>query len=52
MKNKYLEIGNLVQIIGNVYKNPRLFENDDKYNFIEQDFCDEFMAYGNLELKK
>ena len=48
MKSKYIEVSNLVQVIGNVYKNPRLFENDDKYVFIEQDFCDEFhqMIFG------
>jgi len=48
MKSKYIEISNLVQVIGNVYKNPKLFEQDDKYHFIEQDFCDDFhqMVFG------
>ena len=43
MKNsKYAEIPNLVQVIGCVYKYPKLFEKDDKYKFNEQDFFDDF----------
>jgi len=43
MKNsKYAEIPNLVQVIGCVYKKPKLFEQDDKYKFNEEDFYDEF----------
>lgn len=40
--SKYAEIPNLVQVIGCVYKNPKLFEKDDKYKFNEQDFFDDF----------
>lgn len=40
--NKYAEIPNLVQVIGCIYKNPKLLERDDKYKFNEQDFYDEF----------
>ncbi len=40
--SKYSEISNLIQVIGCVYKNPKLFENDDKYKFNEEDFYDDF----------
>ena len=40
--NKYAEISNLVQVIGCIFKNPKLLERDDKYKFNEQDFYDEF----------
>lgn len=40
--NKYTEIPNLVQVIGCIFKNPKLLERDDKYKFNEQDFYDEF----------
>ena len=40
--NKYAEIPNLVQVIGCIFKNPKLLERDDKYKFNEQDFYDEF----------
>lgn len=48
--SKYVEISNLVQIIGNVFKNPKLFERDDKYKFNEQDFYDEFhkIVFGSI----
>lgn len=42
MKSKYIEISSLIQVIGNVYKNPELFDNEGQYKFLEQDFCDEF----------
>ena len=51
MKNsKYLEIPNVVQVIGGIYKNPKLLERDDKYHFIEDDFCDEFhrIIFGTM----
>ena len=40
--SKYAEISNLVQVIGSVYKKPKLFEQDDKYKFNEEDFYDSF----------
>ena len=40
--NKYAEMPNLVQVIGCIFKNPKLLERDDKYKFNEQDFYDEF----------
>ena len=50
MKNsKYAEISNAVQIIGCVYKNPSLFENE-KYKFNEEDFFDSFhkIVFGTI----
>lgn len=46
--NKYAEIPNLVQVIGCVYNNPKLFEKDDEYTFNSEDFFDEFhkIAFG------
>ena len=40
--SRYAEIPNLVQVIGCIFKNPKLLERDDKYKFNEQDFYDEF----------
>ena len=42
MKSKYIEISNLVQVIGCIFKNPKLLEKDDKYSFLEEDFYDNF----------
>lgn len=43
MKNsRYAEIPTLVQVIGCLYNNPKLFEQGDKYTFNEEDFYDEF----------
>lgn len=50
MKNsKYAEISNAIQIIGCVYKNPKLFENE-KYKFSEDDFYDNFhkLIFGTI----
>ena len=48
--NKYIEISNLVQVIGCVYKNPKIFEKDDKYKFNIQDFYDDFhqIIFGSI----
>mgnify|MGYP001199965365 FL=1 len=40
--SRYTEISNLVQVIGCVYKNPKIFEKEDKYTFKEHDFYDDF----------
>ena len=42
MNSKYLAISSIVQLIGNIYNNPRLLEKDDKYHFTEKDFVNEF----------
>lgn len=44
MKNsKYVDVVATVNIIGNLYKNPSLLEETDKYNFTEEDFPNTFM---------
>ena len=42
MNSKYIDISSVVQLIGNIYNNPRLLEKDDKYHFTEKDFVNEF----------
>lgn len=43
MRNSnFAEISNLVQVIGCVYQDPRIFEQDDKYKFNKEDFYDDF----------
>lgn len=40
--SKFVDISALCQVIGTIYKNPSLLEQDDKYKFNRQDFCDNF----------
>ena len=40
--SKYGEISTIVQVIGCLYNNPKLFEREDKYTFNEEDFYDDF----------
>ena len=40
--SKYAEISNLIQVIGCVYNNPKIFEKEDKYRFNKEDFYDDF----------
>ena len=42
MKSKYGEISTIVQVIGCLYNNPKLFEKEDKYSFNKEDFYDDF----------
>lgn len=43
MKNsKFVDISAICQVIGVVYTNPRILEQEDKYRFNPQDFCDNF----------
>jgi len=41
-RQAYIDIPSVVQIIGNIYKNPSLLSNDDKYKFKEEDFPSSF----------
>lgn len=44
MKNsRYVDVAATVNVIGNLYKNPSLLEETDKYNFTEDDFPNIFM---------
>ena len=49
-KQTYIDIPSVVQIIGNIYKNPNLLSNDDKYKFREEDFPSSFqrIVFGCL----
>lgn len=40
--SKYIDITALINVIGNVFNNPKLFEAEDKYFFSEEDFVDDF----------
>lgn len=41
-KVKYIDINAVCHVIGNIYKNPDLLDQTDKYNFIEEDFKNSF----------
>ena len=49
-KNSYIDISCIVQIIGNIYKNPNLLAKDEKYKFKEDDFPSSFqkIVFGCL----
>ena len=40
--SKYIDITSIMNVIGNVYNNPKILEATDKYYFAEEDFCDDF----------
>lgn len=40
--SKYVDITSIIQVIGNVFNNPHLLDDDEKYNITEQDFPDNF----------
>ena len=50
MTSKYIDISALMNVIGNVYNNPKLFEAEDKYFFSEEDFVDDFhkIVFGTI----
>ena len=47
--NKYVDVPAIVQIIGNVYNNPSLLDNE-KYKFNLDDFTEEFhrIIFGTM----
>lgn len=49
MNSKYVDIPAIVQIIGNVYNNPNLLDNE-KYKFNLEDFTEEFhrIVFGSM----
>ena len=49
-KSKYVDISSIVQVIGNIYNNPKLIDMDEKYFFIEDDFTEEFhkIIFGSI----
>ena len=49
-KSKYVDISAIVQVIGNIYNNPKLIDMDEKYFFIEDDFTEDFhkIIFGSI----
>lgn len=50
MGSNYVDIPSTVQVIGCIYNNPELLDQEDKYNFSENDFPDEFhkVIFGTI----
>ena len=42
MASKYIDLPAIMNVIGNVFSNPKLLEAEDKYFFSEEDFVDDF----------
>lgn len=42
MSSKYVDVAAILQVIGNVYNDPVILEDTDKYNITEEDFPNEF----------
>lgn len=49
MKKKYVDIASIVQVIGNIYTNVSLLDNEN-YKFNEEDFTEEFhkILFGSI----
>ncbi len=49
MASKYVDTPAIVQVIGSVYQNPSLLDNE-KYSFTEEDFTEEFhkVIFGSI----
>ena len=49
MANKYLDTSAIVQVIGNIYKDVNLLDNEN-YTFNEDDFPEEFhkILFGSI----
>lgn len=50
MEKKYVDIPATLQVIGNIYNNPQLLDQEDKYFFHESDFINEFhkILFGSI----
>lgn len=48
--SKYVDITSVIQVIGNVYKNPSILELEDKYIISDEDFSDSFhkVVFGTI----
>lgn len=48
--SKYVDIPSIIQVIGAIYKNPSLLDEEDKYFFTEEDFTEEFhkIVFGSI----
>lgn len=47
---RYVDIPAIVQVIGGIYNNPSLLDQEDKYHFYEEDFTEEFhrILFGSI----
>lgn len=47
---KYVDIPSIIQVIGCIYNNPSLLDQEDKYHFCEEDFTEEFhqIIFGSI----
>ena len=50
MGSKYVDVTAVMQVIGNVFKNPSLLDDTDKYTITDEDFPEEFhkIVFGTL----
>ena len=50
MSSKYIDTISIMQVIGNVYNNPQLLDNTDKYNITDEDFVSDFhkIVFGSI----
>ena len=50
MSSKYVDTTSITQIIGNVYNNPHLLDNTDKYVITDEDFVNDFhkIVFGSI----
>lgn len=48
--SKIVDISAIMQVIGGIYLNPNLIDQDDKYRFCEEDFTEEFhkILFGSI----
>lgn len=42
MSSKFIDNTAIIQVVGNVFKNPKLLDDTDKYSITEEDFPDRF----------
>ena len=50
MSSKYVDTTSIMQVIGNVFKNPSLLDETDKYVLTDEDFPDAFhkIIFGSI----
>lgn len=50
MASKYVDLSAIIQVIGNVFNNPSLLDDTDKYSINEEDFPDIFhkIVFGSI----
>lgn len=47
---KYVDLSSIIQVIGGIYANPALLDQEEKYSFTEEDFTEEFhkILFGSM----